>query len=256
MMISKNKFTGSLVFVLIFAGCAQSVEPASQPAQAEIAPTPSIAILPTNADDTSPAQTQETTQTEPETIEVTYFTPSQAEGPYYTVDKPEDRDNDLTDFAGADGIPEGEVIEFSGVVYDANGMPIPNVVIEIWQTVSNGVYLHPGDPGTSRRDPNFQFYGEAVTAEDGSYSFRTILPGRYEPRPRHIHVKLKFEGKELLTTQFYFHDDTQLEDEAMFTQVGGEGEHLIISLVEGEDADGSSIWVGERDLVLNVDLTP
>jgi len=188
---------------------------------------------------------------EPTPITITYFTPSQAEGPYYTIEKPTDRDNDLTVVDGAMGEPEGEIIEFSGVVFDATGFPVPGVVIEIWQTDNQGVYLHPADPGTSRRDPNFQFYGEAITAEDGSYTFRTILPGRYEPRPRHIHVKIKFDGQTILTTQFYFGGDSDLDNESMFTQIGADGEHLIVNLIEYTGDDSEINWVGERDIVLN-----
>lgn len=188
-------------------------------------------------------------------IEVTYFTPEQGEGPYYTVNKPDDTDNDLTVLDGASGSPAGEVIEFGGKVYDATGMPVSGAVIEIWQTDSNGVYLHPNDPGTDQRDRNFQFYGESVTTADGSYSFRTILPGHYEPRPRHIHVKVKLEGQELLTTQFYFEGDPELANESMFTQTDSDGIHLIIGLFEGQDANGNSILVGQRDIVLGLDLS-
>ncbi len=178
-------------------------------------------------------------------IEVTYFTPSQQEGPYYTVDKPQDRDNDLVTFEGAAGPPAGQVIEFGGRVYDANGLPVEGITIEIWQTDDSGVYLHPGDPSTGLRDPNFQFYGEAVTAADGSYRFRTILPGLYEPRPRHIHVKVKLDGRELLTTQFYFAGEIDLR---------GNDAAMLIDLQPAQDPQGSPILVGERDIILNADL--
>ncbi|HSF79900.1 MAG TPA: hypothetical protein VLA49_01620 [Anaerolineales bacterium] len=78
----------------------------------------------------------------------------------------------------------------------------------VWLKLKNG--LRPGDPDTGRRDPNFQFYGESLTGADGVYSFRTVLPGIYEPRPRHIHVKLRLDGEELLTTQFYFGNEVSL----------------------------------------------
>jgi len=183
-------------------------------------------------------------------LEVTYFTPGQGEGPYYPLEKLDDRDNDLTVLEGAPGVPAGEIIEFAGKIYDAAGMPVAGAVIEIWQTDANGIYLHPGDPGTDRRDRNFQFYGESPTAADGGYSFRTILPGHYEPRPRHIHVKVKLAGSELLTTQFYFEGDPDLAGEAMFNQAGGDGLQLIIGLAAGEDAQGNLILVGERDIIL------
>lgn len=178
-------------------------------------------------------------------IEVTYFTPAQQEGPYYTVEKPSDRDNDLVTLAGATDAPAGERVVFGGTIYDANGWPVDGAVIEIWQTDANGIYLHPNDPNTARRDTNFQFYGEAVTGENGRYAFRTILPGEYEPRPRHIHVKVKLDGQELLTTQFYFQGETALQ---------GDGAELLIALEASEDADGSPVWVGERDVVLSVPL--
>lgn len=187
-------------------------------------------------------------------IEVTYFTPSQGEGPYYPINKLDERDNDLTVLEGASGPPAGRVVEFGGIVYDASGMPQPGILVEIWQTDDNGVYLHPGDPGTEQRDRNFQFYGESITTDDGRYEFRTILPGRYEPRPRHIHVKLKLDGQELLTTQFYFSGDPELAGESMFNQVGPDGQHLVITLEETLGADGNAILVGQRDVILNIDL--
>ncbi len=185
-------------------------------------------------------------------IEVSYLTPSQGEGPFYTLEKPADRDNDLTAVAGAAGSPEGNILEFSGKVYNADGWPIEGAVIEIWQTDSRGVYLHPGDSGTANRDRNFQFYGEAVTSADGSYWFRTILPGRYEPRPVHIHFKVRIDDREVLTSQFYFEGDPNLEIDGLSSSVGSDLQHLIIALSEGIDADGESIFQGERDIILNI----
>jgi protocatechuate 3,4-dioxygenase beta subunit len=191
------------------------------------------------------------TGAEIEPIEVTYFTPAQGEGPYYTVNKPADRDNDLTIVSSQSGRPAGQVLEFSGRVYDATGLPIEGAVIEIWQTDNSGVYLHPNDPATGERDPNFQFYGEATTGVDGSYWFRTILPGKYEPRPIHIHFKVLVEGQVLLTSQFYFGGDPGLESDSLFLGAGGESEHLIVRLSNGTDADGNAILVGERDIILD-----
>ncbi|GJM42657.1 MAG: hypothetical protein DHS20C20_29390 [Ardenticatenaceae bacterium] len=176
-------------------------------------------------------------------IELTYTTPAQQEGPYYTVEKPADRDNDLTVLEGATGAPAGEIVEFGGTVYDRNGRPIPNATIEIWQTDAEGIYLHPNDPGTNQRDINFQFYGEAVTDENGRYRFRTILPGEYEPRPRHIHFKVKLDGGELITSQFYFAGENS-----------GQPAPLTIILTPGEDAAGNNVQTGQRDIILDLEL--
>lgn len=186
----------------------------------------------------------EAAASDPEPVEVTFFTPSQQEGPYYTVDKPADRDNDLVSLTGATVSPAGEVLEFGGTVYDASGYPIEGAVIEIWQTDASGVYLHPNDPGTETRDRSFQFYGEAQTDENGRYMFRTVLPGLYEPRPRHIHVKVRLGGQEMLTTQFYFAGEIELQ---------GAEALMLIDARSGEDDDGNAILIGQRDIFLNVD---
>ena len=188
-------------------------------------------------------------------ITVTYFTPAQTEGPYYPVAKPADRDNDLLVLEGADGRPDGDVLEFGGSLFDSSGMPVSGAVIEIWQTDDNGVYLHPGDAGSSRRDVNFQSYGEAVTTEEGSYSFRTIMPGNYPPRPRHIHVKVRFGTRELLTTQFYFSNDPEASQDRIFAGAGEEVDALIMEVDEGIDEEGNPALIGRRDIVLRTLLS-
>ncbi len=255
-----------LLMSILLAACSQAEEAITPPATAvstETATTSIVAAEATEAPtDTAvpeveatiePTATTEVVQPtvtplletavpSPQPIEVTYFTPSQQEGPYYTVNKPADKDNDLVTFAEATDLPNGQILEFDGIVYDATGFPLEGVTIEIWQTDANGVYLHPNDPGTAGRDPNFQFYGEAVTDASGHYSFRTILPGLYEPRPRHIHVKIKLDGQELLTTQFYFADEINLQ---------GDDAAMLVSTEPSQDAQGNPILVGTRDIILN-----
>ena len=181
--------------------------------------------------------------------EVTYFTPTQTEGPYYPVTKPADRDSDLVVLQGASGLPAGDVVEFGGTLFDAGGMPVAGAVIEIWQTDDNGIYAHPNDRRTSLRDANFQFYGESVTAADGTYRFRTILPGYYASRPRHIHVKVKLNGRTLLTTQFYFAGDPRQASDSIFAGLADKAA-IIVDLAERTGADGSPVLSGTRDIVL------
>ena len=168
-------------------------------------------------------------------------TPSQQEGPYYPVERLDDQDNDLTVVEGLNGSPSGNVLVLEGSLVTTDGDPIANGQVEIWQTDSNGIYLHPADPGVADRDPYFQGSGVATTGEDGAWSFRTIDPGYYEPRPRHIHVKVHVDGRPVLTTQIYFADDPQ---------AAGIDERLVASIEQGSDADGNPVLVAEHTLVL------
>ena len=130
-------------------------------------------------------------------------TPAQTEGPFYPDHLPLDTDNDL--LVINDGITPavGEVTYVSGRILDAQGEPLRNAVVEIWQCDHNGAYLHTKTGNAGKRDRNFQGFGRFVTGSTGEYLFRTIKPVPYPGRTPHIHFKIKRAGKELLTTQCY-----------------------------------------------------
>ena len=130
----------------------------------------------------------------------------------------------------------GDVLILYGQVLDVNGDSIPNAVVEIWQTDLSGIYDHPDDRKTSGRDTTFQFYGTAVVTEDGWYAFRTVLPGEYNPRPRHIHFKVKQNNATLLTSQFYFSEDiAKVQGESIFLSAGESSNLLLLQLVQGNE---------------------
>lgn len=143
---------------------------------------------------------------------------------------------------------QGEVLLLTGRVLDTRGNPVSGAAVEIWHTDAQGIYDHPGDRSTNNRDRGFQFYGTSITNGDGVYTFRTIKPGQYEPRPRHIHVKVKRDGKEVLTTQFYFEADRDtLAQEGIFAQSGDLGAMLILKAVDILDG----VPVLSNDLVID-----
>lgn len=119
----------------------------------------------------------------------------------------------------------GDILVFGGKVLDSNNNPLTNVSVEIWQTDSAGIYNHKGDNKTNKRDSGFQFFGTSITDTNGNYIFRTVLPGKYEPRPRHIHVKLKQNNSVILITQIYFSIDGDT------TGVGGSNINLKMDLL-------------------------
>ncbi len=197
----------------------------------------------TTTPSTGPATTGVTSGEDASTVTVRLApTPSQQEGPYYPVIKPDDRDSDLTVVAGAAGAPRGEVLLLDGVLLTTVGEPVAGAVIEIWQTDHQGIYLHPDDPRGADRDENFQSYGESVTDTAGTWSFRTIDPGYYEPRPRHIHLKVRLNGSVVLTTQIYFSGDGRLSSEP---------EALIAETRRSEEG-GSTVLIAEHTLVVDL----
>lgn len=117
---------------------------------------------------------------------------SELTGPVFGPELVDPHANDLT--RQHKGEPIGERIIVSGRVLDANGRPVPNTLVEIWQANAAGRYQHVRDQHDAPLDPNFTGCGRTFTDQEGRYRFVTIKPGAYPWRnhynawrPRHIH---------------------------------------------------------------------
>lgn len=112
----------------------------------------------------------------------------------------------------------GSRILVHGKLMDEDGRPVPNKLIEVWQANAGGRYRHKNDSYLAPLDDNFGGCGRCLSAEDGSYSFRTILPGPYpwpnggnDWRPAHIHFSVFGDGfAQRLITQMYFEGDPHI----------------------------------------------
>ncbi|MCS6952734.1 MAG: hypothetical protein RMK57_05640 [Bryobacterales bacterium] len=141
--------------------------------------------------------------------EVLTLTPAQTQGPYYPDRLPLDQDNDLLIINDNITPAVGTVAFISGRVLDRTGTPIRGALVEIWQADHRGNYIHSqGLVAGGVRDPNFQGYGRFLTASSGEYLFRTIKPGLYPGRIRHVHFKITLPGGRTLTTQLYIEGET------------------------------------------------
>ncbi len=136
-------------------------------------------------------------------------TPKQAEGPFYPDKLPLDTDNDLIFLNDSLTPAVGEVTWLTGRILDANGNPIRNATVEIWQCDAKGVYLHGKSNAAAKRDANFQGFGRFITGSTGEYLFRTIKPVAYPGRTPHIHFAVKFKGRDKFTTQCYIKGESQ-----------------------------------------------
>ena len=126
-------------------------------------------------------------------------TPRDYEGPFYPAG-PRNRTNDLV------GEPRQAVLHLGGEVVAPDRTAYRGVRVEIWQTDPLGRYKHPRDPNDGGRWPDFLYWGEALTDDDGRFDFRTYVPGAYGRRPAHIHYKVWDGKRRLLTSQLYFHE--------------------------------------------------
>lgn len=116
------------------------------------------------------------------------LTPAQMEGPYYKADTPER--NSLYE----DGM-QGTRLILVGYVLDQNCQPLPNTWLDFWQADAGGEYDNTG----------YRLRGHQFSDAQGRYYLETILPGLYASRPiEHIHVKVRPEGGEEITSQLYF----------------------------------------------------
>ncbi len=134
-------------------------------------------------------------------------------------------DQDLTFVKGRKGKAQGQVVYLRGQVLDAKtGHPIPNTALIMWSASASGRYNHKGDEGTlsfphpktgeiihRTHDEHFQYWGKAVTNEQGEYWFKTIVPGFYPInlraglyRPSHLHFKILRPKAPAFVTQLYF----------------------------------------------------
>lgn len=166
-------------------------------------------------------------------------TPSQTEGPYYPRPFPADADWNLLKAGDGTAVPAGVPLELSGVVVDKQGAAQPGLTVEIWQADSQGLYDHPRAPDTGKFDRAFQGYGRTTTDDDGIYRFLTLAPTPYTGRPPHIHVKIRRDGEELLTTQLYIRDHPDNGRDGIFAGLFfGDRDKLMMDFSDARLAGG------------------
>jgi protocatechuate 3,4-dioxygenase, alpha subunit len=89
------------------------------------------------------------------------LTPSQTVGPFFSIG--------LTWEGGALVVPEGAEGGFwlRGRVFDGDGAPVPDAVVETWQADEHGDF---------GRRAGFRGFARVATGDDGTWAIRTIKP--------------------------------------------------------------------------------
>lgn len=161
-------------------------------------------------------------------------------GPFYRQGAPE--------FALGDSIAvhaKGSDLLLYGRVADREGRGIPNALVQVWQTDSEGIYdLQAHGIETMDMRGNFR------TDADGNYHFRTTPPvgysipmdgpvgelvraqSRHGCRPAHIHFLISADGYRELVTALYLGNDQYIDSDTVF----GVSRSLVVAPKAG-DAD-------------------
>jgi protocatechuate 3,4-dioxygenase alpha subunit len=139
-------------------------------------------------------------------------TPSQTVGPFLAIGLPfED---------GPHVVPPGTPgsIRITGHVYDGDGAPVQDNLIETWQADGEGRFADLHGHGGPSTQPGFRGFGRAGV-EDGSFEIITVKPGRV-PGPggalQAPHIDVSVFARGLLhrcVTRIYFADEPDANTE-------------------------------------------
>jgi len=184
--------------VFVVAACGAEDDDASRAAASSSAAATSAgaAAATTSAEAAAEAGTLQATPACDDGDEPTI---SSTEGPYYTPDTPR-RSNLVT--AGMRGIP----LVVTGDVVDMRCRPIRGALLDFWQADAAGRYDNQG----------YRLRGHQFADARGRYGLRTVVPGLYPGRTRHIHVKVQRPHGEILTTQLYFPGEPRNRTDGIF----------------------------------------
>jgi protocatechuate 3,4-dioxygenase beta subunit len=123
----------------------------------------------------------------------------QTEGPYFKPSSPERIELFEEGMAG-------QPIELVGFVLSRACKPLAGALLDFWQADDKGRYDNSG----------FRLRGHQFSNAEGGYRLRSVVPGIYPGRTRHIHVKVQPRDGSVLTTQLYFPGESKNRSDSLF----------------------------------------
>ena len=110
-------------------------------------------------------------------------------------------------------------LKVQGRVYDGEGKPVPDAMIEIWQANVHGKYNHPEDLSDAELVKGFNGFGRSCTDEEGCFFFVTVKPGRVAGLGNTLqapHIAINVFARGMLkqqVTRLYFSDEIHTNSE-------------------------------------------
>jgi protocatechuate 3,4-dioxygenase alpha subunit len=134
----------------------------------------------------------------------------------------------------------GERATITGRITDADGKPVTDALLEIWQANAHGKYAHPEDTRDLPLEPGFSGFGRVCTDDDGRFTLHTIKPGPV-PGPEgrlqapHLNVTIFMRGLlRHLVTRMYFPDDGANASDPVLARVPAERRATLVARRAGE----------------------
>jgi protocatechuate 3,4-dioxygenase alpha subunit len=176
------------------------------------------------------------------------ITPSQTVGPFFAYGLTSNGKYDWNDAFSNDLVTpdaSGERIRVEGRVFDGDGAPVPDAMLEIWQADAQGRFA---DRQDKRALPNaaFRGFGRCGTNANGEYSFDTIKPGAVpdpdgKPQAPHILLAIFARGMLLqLYTRIYFGGEAANSADPVLALVPADRRATLIAV--REQGNGAAVY--------------
>jgi len=187
-------------------------------------------------------------------IEMLSYSPTQGTtentvlGPFYAAGSPE---REFGESMLQDEDP-GDRVVVRGTVTAPDGTPLAGVVLDCWQSNTDGYYQVQELDGQSL----YNLRGIYRSDDEGRYEIRTVRPGKYPiphdgpvgqllkannrgwMRPGHLHTWVKHPGYKELITHIFDRKSDHLYDDAVF----GVRESLIVDFTPDENGELSATF--------------
>jgi len=169
-------------------------------------------------------------------------TPSQTVGPFYSLGLTQKTMNLL-----ASNATEGEKIRIEGYVFDGDGKPVPDAMVEIWQANAYGRYNHPEDKQEKPLDPSFLGWGRSGTDKTGVFSFETVKPGSVPGPDESIqapHINVTVFARGMLVhayTRIYFDDEPGNGTDPVLSSIKDRGRRRTL-IAPREEQSGKPVY--------------
>ena len=179
---------------------------------------------------------------------MTGITPSQTVGPFFKYGLTPHGQYDWNDAFTSNLVTSdasGDRIRVEGRVFDGDGQPVPDAMLEIWQADAQGRFA---DPQDKRALPNAMFrgFGRCGTDGNGAYAFDTIKPGSVpdpDGKPQAPHVLLAVFARGMLRhlySRIYFSDEPGNDSDPVLALVPS-GRRMTL-IAKREPGNGNAVY--------------